>query len=167
MVYKHIEGVKVKSIFSKCNKFRYTLTIKNKLSSGNKTISVIMQNPSEANSEVADKSVQFLEKLIFQKNYTEFKNIKTLIVVNQFAFIQTTDFVGTKEHIGSKNDKYIKKSLNAANIILVAWGSTNSYTERINEINGLIRKSDPQLLLQTKKHPSRGTYIDFVKPYVI
>ena len=70
-----------------------------------------MQNPSVANVEIADKSVQFLEKLIFTKGYSEFRNVKKIIIVNQFAFIKTNDFNGSELHIGQKNDVHILEAI--------------------------------------------------------
>ncbi len=167
MKFNHIEGITAKATFSDCGDYRYMLEITNDSSEGNKSICVIMQNPSKANSEVADKSAQFLEKLIFNKGYTEFNNVKKIIIVNQFAYVQTNDFIGSEEKIGKDNDKHINEAINSSEIILIAWGSSNGYTERKNAINNIISNYSSKKLLQTKAHPSRGTYIDFVEPYII
>ena len=124
-----------------------------------------MQNPSVANSEVADRSAQFLEKLIFLKGYSEFKDVTEIIIVNQFAYVQTNDFNGSSSHIGPENDLYIKKAVESADIVLIAWGASNGYDERKIAINAIISATQNKTLLQTKAHPSRGTYIDFVMPY--
>jgi hypothetical protein len=50
-----------------------------------KTVCVVMQNPSYAGEDVADKSVQFMEKVVFQKGLAEFTDVRRLIVVNQFV----------------------------------------------------------------------------------
>jgi len=92
MVFKHINGVVAEAQFSPCGHYRYRLTIDREDSTGEHVVSVIMQNPSVANSEVADRSDQFLENLIFEKNYEEFKGVKRIIIVNQFALVQTNDF---------------------------------------------------------------------------
>ena len=67
MIYKHIPGVQARAEFSNCKKFRYQLTLENTTRTKGDSLCVIMQNPSVANTEIADKSVQFLEKLIFEK----------------------------------------------------------------------------------------------------
>lgn len=56
-----------------------------------------MQNPSYAGEEVADKSVQFMEKVVFQKGLPEFRDVRRLIVVNQFAYIETNNFEGRSD----------------------------------------------------------------------
>jgi len=95
MQFNHIEDVTAKATFSECGNYRYMLEITNDLSEGNKSVCVIMQNPSKANSEIADKSAQFLEKLIFTKNYAEFKDVKKIAIVNQFSYVQTKKRMGS------------------------------------------------------------------------
>ena len=85
-----------------------------------KTVCAIMQNPSYAGIEHADKSVQVLERVVFEKNLSEFAGIERLIVVNQFAYIQTKDFVGTHAQIGKRNDESIKNAIDASEIVLIA-----------------------------------------------
>lgn len=166
-IYRHIPEVTAKAVFSHCENFRYSLTVQNRDLSAGKTVCVIMQNPSLANQDIADKSAQFLEKLIFQKEYKEFKNVAKIIIVNQFAFIQTNDFKCSDEAIGVDNDSHILKSIEASDIVLIAWGISNKYKKRQAHINSLIKQFPNKTLLQTKKHPSRGTYTDFLKPYNI
>ena len=126
-----------------------------------------MQNPSVANAEIADKSVQFLEKLIFTKGYSEFRNVKKIIIVNQFAFIKTNDFNGSELHIGQKNDAHILEAIREADTVLIAWGRGNRYSERKAVINIMLAQHYGKTLLETKSHPSRGTYINFIQTYSI
>lgn len=129
------------------------------------SVCVIMQNPSCANSTLADKSVQFLEKLIFQKQYSVFKHARTIKIVNQFAYIQTKNFKGSNQFIGTHNFAHVTQAIESSTIILIAWGKTNPYVERQQWTLSLINKYPEKILLQTKSHPSRGTYLDFVLPY--
>ena len=126
-----------------------------------------MQNPSVANNKIADRSVKFLEKLIFTKGYNEFRNVKKIIIVNQFAFIQTTDFKGLESDIGEKNDGHILEAIRESDTVLIAWGRGNSYSERKTAINNMLAEHSGKTLLETNKHPSRGTYTNFVKAYSI
>lgn len=167
MSFSHIEGVSAEAVFSKCGKYRYKLNIENTISSGYKSVCVVMQNPSVADSDIADRSVQFLEKLIFQKEYDEFKDVNKIIIVNQFAYLQTNDFDGSTEHIGSENDNYIREAVKFSDIVLIAWGSSNVYITRKQAVNLIIAEFPNKVLLQTKAHPSRGTYVDFIEPYSI
>lgn len=167
MIFRHIEGVSVDAVFSNCRKYRYKLSIQNDNSSGAETVCAIMQNPSVANAEIADKSVQFLEKLIFTKGYNEFRNVKKIIIVNQFALIQTNDFKGLESDIGEKNDGHILEAIRESDIVLIAWGRGNSYSERKAAINNMLAEHSGKTLLETNKHPSRGTYTNFVKAYSV
>jgi len=164
-IYRHIPEVTAQASLSSCKKFRYRLTINNPALKKGKTVCVVMQNPSVANSDIADKSAQFLEKLIFLKDYSEFKDVKEIIIVNQFAYIQTKDFKGSDKNIGVDNDVHIAQAIKSSDIILIAWGVSNKYRKRQLTINSILNKFSNKVLLQTKKHPSRGTYKDFIKPY--
>lgn len=167
MIYRHIDVVKANAIFSECKSYRYRLDISliNPNESDTKTVCAIMQNPSVANEEIADKSVQFLEKLIFTKNIQQFSNVKKLIVVNQFAFVQTNEFSGQDIHIGTENDSHIREAVSEADIILVAWGSANRYQGRKSTINSMLNIQNGKTILLGKSHPSRASYIGYVSAY--
>lgn len=165
MKFKHLEEVTAVPIFSPCGSFRYQLCLTNTSIEGSKTACVIMQNPSVANAEYADKSVQFLEKLIFQKDYKEFENINKIIIVNQFAYVQTNNFTGEEHHVGAENDTHIKKAIENADIVIVAWGKDNPYQSRKSTINAILSEFPNKPVMQTKKHPSRGTYTNFIESY--
>lgn len=165
MIYRHIPGVKVKALFSECKKFRYQLTIENTTKTKGDSLCVIMQNPSIANTEIADKSVQFLEKLVFEKELKLFSNVNSIIIVNQFARIQTKYFEGKAGDIGPDNDIHIRKAIDLSDIILIAWGKTNPFLKRQQVILRIIPSIKHEKLLMTKKHPSRGTYQNFIVPF--
>lgn len=169
-IYRHIDKVEAHATFSDCKKYRYRLDISlnNKpTDSDTKIVCAVMQNPSVANSEIADKSVQFLEKLIFTKGIPNFSGVRKLIVVNQFAFVQTNDFSGRDEHIGPENNSHISRAISESDIILVAWGSSNAYGTRKTEINVMLKAQSGKSLLQGKSHPSRASYVDYVSAYSI
>jgi hypothetical protein len=169
MIYKHIEQVSAHALFSNCEKYRYRLDIllNEPTDSDTKIVCAVMQNPSVANSEIADKSVQFLEKLIFTKGNANFSGVHKLIVVNQFAFVQTNDFSGQDEHIGPDNDLHIRQAISESDIILVAWGSSNAYDARKAEVNAMLKPTKGKTLLLGKSHPSRVSYVDYVSAYNI
>ncbi|NNE03913.1 MAG: DUF1643 domain-containing protein [Eudoraea sp.] len=165
MVFQHIDHINATAQFSHCASFRYRLTLEHSKRKKGSTVCVIMQNPSVAGNEVADKSVHFLEKLIFEKKYPYFKDVNRVIIVNQFARVQTKDFVGSEEQIGPNNEKYLYDAIKEADIVLIAWGKSNPYIDRQKSIVRSIRNFPEKELLMTKKHPSRGTYKDFILPY--
>ena len=168
--YKHIDGVEVKAEFSKENglHYRYRLQITLKISpAAGKTVCVTMQNPSYAGIDEADKSVQFMEKVVFQRNLAEFEEVQRLIVVNQFARIQTNHFQGLADDIGARNDSAIKSALNESDVIILGWGSGNPFKERKAFVLGLLQKMNGKQLFKTKMHPARGHYDGFIQPFSI
>ena len=167
MRYEHIDGVEVTAQFSSEGELRYRnrleITLKDAAPTG-KTVCAVMQNPSYAGGDVADKSVQFLEKVVFKKSLPEFDGVRRLIVVNQFAYIQTNDFEGLPNQIGELNDAAITSALHESDIVVLAWGSSNRFEERKAFVHGLLGGMKHKTLLQTKMHPSRGRYDGFIQP---
>ena len=168
MRYKHIDDVEVTAQFSLENglHFRYRLEIflKDAAPTG-KTVCVVMQNPSYAGEDMADKSVKFMEKVIFKKGLAEFDGVVRLIVVNQFAFIQTNDFQGLPHEIGVLNDAAIKDALHESDIVILGWGSSNRFEERKAFVLALLGEMKQKTIYKTKMHPSRGRYEEFIQPY--
>ncbi len=166
MTYQHIAGVKVTAKFSEDRKFRYRLEISlENPAHRTKTACVVMQNPSYADEEIADKSVQFMEKVVFQKNLPEFENVCRLIVVNQFAAIQTNGFQGLPHEIGSRNDSAIETALNESDVIILGWGCSNPFKERQAFVINLLRKAKRKQLFKTRTHPARAGYDGFIQPF--
>ncbi len=126
-----------------------------------------MQNPSYAGEDVADKSIQFMEKVVFQKNFPGLHQIKRLIVVNQFARIQTTGFEGSSHDIGSRNNSAIESALEESDVIILAWGSGNRFEERKAFVLREIGKMKGKQFFKTRMHPARGRYDGFIQPFSI
>lgn len=167
--YLHRPNLTIKADFSSESTpvFRYRLeATKEGASNKPRTVCAIMQNPSYASVEVADKSVQVLERVVFEKALKEFDGIERLIIVNQFAFIQTKGFIGADDQVGIKNDTAIAKAVNESEIILIAWGKDNGFKDRQDRILELVRANKKEkILLQTSRHPSRVIYDGFIKKY--
>ena len=123
-----------------------------------------MQNQSYASVDMADKSIQFMEKVVFQKGFPELPPIRRLIVVNQFARIQTAGFMGLPDDIGSKNNATIESTLKESEVVILAWGSGNRFEERKAFVVGLLRQMVGKQLFKTRMHPARGRYADFIQP---
>jgi hypothetical protein len=143
---------------------RLEITLKGAATTG-KTVCAVMQNPSYAGEDVADKSVQFLEKVVFKKALLEFDSVRRLIAVNQFAYIQTNDFEGLPHQIGELNDAAITAALHESDIVVLAWGSSNRFEVRKAFVHGLLGGMKHKTLLQTKMHPSHGRYDGFIQPF--
>ncbi|MGZ0018277.1 DUF1643 domain-containing protein [Nitrosomonas sp. wSCUT-2] len=146
--------------------FRYRLEARKDAASNNpRTVCAVMQNPSYASDEIADRSVQVLERVVFEKGFVEFNGIERLIVVNQFAFIQTKDFIGTDDQIGERNDHAINRAFDESEIVLIAWGKKNGFIRRQKRILDIVRAKKGKTLLQTSRHPSRVIYDGFILPF--
>jgi hypothetical protein len=166
--YLHIAGVIAKAQFATEGGllYRYRLEItKTAAPESPRTVCAVMQNPSYASEDVADKSVQFLEKNVFERQLPEFKNAQRLIVVNQFARVQTIAFVGLPSDIGACNDSAIVAALKESEIIVVAWGSSNRFEQRKQFVIAQIARMPGKQLYKTAMHPSRGRYLGFIQPY--
>ena len=170
MRYLHINDVVVKAEFSTENGvlYRYRLEV-SKLGSpeGSLTVCAVMQNPSYANEEVADKSVQFLEKNIFERGLHEFSGVGRLVVVNQFARVQTNGFMDEDSDIGERNDLAISNAIAESDIVLVAWGAANRFQARKRFVLDLLASQKHKKFYKTRMHPSRGRYDDFILPLEI
>ena len=102
---------------------------------------------------------------MFEKGLKEFRGVGRLIIVNQFAFIQTNGFIGAREQVGARNDAAIDQALEQSEIILIAWGKDNRFVERQNEILEMISRHQGKRLLKTSRHPSRVVYEGFIQEY--
>jgi hypothetical protein len=167
MRHLHIKNVTVKAQFATEGglRYRYRLEItKVGASRSPKTACVVMQNPSYAGEEKADKSVQFMEKNVLALGLPEFEGVERLIVVNQFARVQTNDFVGHLSDIGTKNDKAIEAALVESEIIIIGWGKSNRFEARKEFVMSLLKRMRDKRFYKTKMHPSRGCYSGFIQP---
>ncbi|MDD5711808.1 MAG: DUF1643 domain-containing protein [Smithellaceae bacterium] len=167
MTYRHIAGAVARAWFSRegGRRFRYRLEITcPAIGPPGKTACVIMQNPSYANDEIADRSVQFMEKAVFGGARPEFAGVGRLIVVNLFALVQTKDFQGKEEDVGLENDSAITKALKESEIVILAWGKAHRFPRREARVMEILAEMPDKLLFLTKAHPSRGTGTDFIQP---
>lgn len=165
-MYRHIDGVSVAANFSSNGVFRYRMEISKDIRTrAELSACVVMQNPSCACVAFADKSVQFMEKVVFEKGLAEFYGVSRLIVVNQFARIQTNGFRGLPDEVGPQNDAAIREALEESDIVIIGWGSSNRFEERKTYVLGLLQDMPHKLVLKTRMHPSRGRYDGFIQPF--
>jgi hypothetical protein len=156
----NLPEVEVFTKFSDDRKHRYLMEILMK-DEGTRIVCAVMQNPSYACKEIADKSINFLEQLIFTKGRPEFKNVGKLVIVNQFSYIQTTKFKGGTDKLDEKTNFYIHIGISQADIILLAWGPNNKYKDRSDDIKSYIDFTKQEVYF-TKTHPSHGKYDELI-----
>lgn len=121
-----------------------------------------MQNPSVADANEADATIKKLETVVFEKNHPDLLTIGKLIVVNLFARIQTTDFIGLTEEIGSRNDRVLEESIRESDLILIGWGASCTFNNRQQLVWNLIKQTPGKRVFIAKKHPGYCDYDDFM-----
>jgi len=97
-----------------------------------------------ANVDIADKSAQILDKLVFMQGLPPFAGARRLIIVNQLALIQTKTFSGMGLHVGSEIDKHIEQAIAEVDVIRVAWGTSNLRISRKQAIDRMLKKTTQQ-----------------------
>ncbi|MEQ8211787.1 MAG: DUF1643 domain-containing protein [Lacipirellulaceae bacterium] len=161
-VYYHRSDLSVDVVAETVKGVRYRYLLDVKLRSQPKgsgeTACIVMQNPSEANQEKADKSVKFLENYFFEKRFPRFSAVSRLLIVNQFARVKTNNFQGKPSDIGAENDKYIQKAISKSDLAIIAWGSSNTYCDRQVAIKAFLKKRAGLRCYQTTKHPRCGEH---------
>lgn len=141
--------------------YRYLLTVslRNK---GNKRVLVIMKNPSRANKEVSDLTVNRVLKFCYREGYSEV-NIMNLYSYyspnpNKIAELYTNGQVNIA--IGKENDTIMKNLLPEVQEIIVAWGGdtfgyTDEYKSRIEQVINIIKG---RKLYYVQENNGRGWY---------
>ncbi len=165
----HFEKVDVKRInafFSEDEKYRYTLSIPfYDEQARTKTIAVILKNPSSADAFRADKTVQNVEKVI----YNAFSDVSKVEILNLFALrgtypkeIMDAYTLGINI-IGDSNDAAFENILCKSDYIVVAWGGASPirsslYDVRIGEVLNKIKNSKPCKRVFRKKEKGSEIY---------
>lgn len=154
---KHHHTVNINSIdanFSSCDTYRYTLVFDyQSIESENRTkkLTIILKNPSSANEQKADQTINRVQQYIFE----HFKDVKTVTILNLFAF-RATDASDVEKNrlqsnleyvIGEFNDQYILDNINKCEYIIFAWGGKSAinkkaYDERIDNLMNLLKQCD-------------------------
>ncbi|ENK0837966.1 DUF1643 domain-containing protein [Clostridium botulinum] len=132
-------------------KRRFILEIKLKNREGNKSAVVIMMNPSQADYEKSDRTVNRLLKYI----HIQLPNIAKVKILNLYAVYKTNpedvqniinksnyEYVcGNIRQYGKTNNQYISEEINGGNIVIIAWGKGEipKYNKRIVEVMNLLK----------------------------
>ena len=172
--YKTIDEFSIEAAFSSDKKYRYLLSMKyaNTLldSERDKSIAVIMKNPSAADEKKADATIRKVETFV----YNRFLDVRQLHILNIFAFRATEpadlnqafDVGDAMEVIGTENDRIIRNTLAEMDYIILAWGNTSGidktmYEERIYRVKMMMEEVSRHKIFtitgRTKtKHPLHG-----------
>ena len=168
----HFQNVDINSItalFSSDKKYRYTLQMEYLPDlmdeQRNKTLTVILKNPSSADERRSDSTIRKVETYVWQK----FPDVKTLNIYNIFAF-RATDAIelqqlmqkgGLSEGVGEENDNSLTKLLQRSDYLICAWGGPSGinkdfYFSRIVRVKEIIGKdfSGPVYRVRGRKETS-------------
>lgn len=172
--YEHVETESIRAIFSKEFTHRYTLEMKfsGDLYSGkrNKSIVVILKNPSSADEKKADSTIRKVETYV----YKNFPDVVCLSILNIFS-IRGTDpedvnkiieEKGFDYTVGSDNNHYFSETINNSDYIICAWGGNSginieNYLRRIAEVIKILKKTENKSIYrvcgkQATKQPLHG-----------
>ena len=132
-------------------KRRFLLEIKLKNKENENSVAVIMMNPSEADEEKSDRTINKVVKYVFNNDKT--KGYGRILIMNLFVAYKTkpegvnkliakSDFdyvVGNKDSIISNNE-YILNATKESELTIIAWGkgSITRYRERSNAVLKLL-----------------------------
>jgi len=168
--YNHLDGLYVAPPFFVDNRtFRYKIEIykPREIEGLGETLCVILQNPSYADETRADKSINIIEKVVFEKDYKVFDKVDHIVIVNQFAYVQTKNFYGDEGKIGVLNDYILEREIKNADIILIGWGLDNHYSDRKKTIKKIIfdNQNKNKKIYITSMHPCVVKYDDYISEY--
>lgn len=152
----HFDAVDLSSIkaaFSDDKKYRYLLSLKYSDSlmdvDRDKSIAVILKNPSSADEQKADATIRKVETFVYHR----FPDVRWIHILNIFAFRATepgdlndTFTAGDAEEvIGLENDSTIEKLAEESDYLILAWGNSSGinrklYEDRISRVKELLKE---------------------------
>jgi len=164
--FEKVDVENIKALFSDDQKYRYTLSIPfYKEQERTKTVTVILKNPSSADAQRADKTVQNVEKVI----YKAFGDASKVEILNLFALrgtypkeIMEAYTLGVNI-VGDNNDAAFEEVLHESDYIVVAWGGASPirsslYDARIGEVLNRMKRIEPFKKVFRKKEKGSQLY---------
>ena len=113
--------------FSRCKTYRYSLT---RHWGGGSTLLVVGLNPSIADAQIDDPTVR--RCIGFAKSW----GFSNLVIANLFAYRSTDPnlLVEVDDPIGPMNDRSLRKLVDLADLLLVAWGTRGEMLNRDQQV---------------------------------
>lgn len=140
MKVKHQNGnIKNEAIFSECESHRYVLrkvfnSDKKELNKGK--LIFFLLNPSFADELLVDKANRIASNIAINKKFNE------LVILNLFSVITSNSdcpLEKLSKNKFSENNYFIKKELESAAQIIIAWGTKNKYKRRKKCVRDIIK----------------------------
>ena len=166
---EHVDIARIGACFSRCREFRYWLKIPYKRTCRRcEVVSVILKNPSSADTCMADRTVRKVEEYI----HRAFPSAAILTVLNLFAYRATKPKCvdkrvrhGLQCAVGNVNDGAIRFWLQESDHIVVAWGAASGivrsgYDERVRQVAEILYPYRGKVWrvgeLSEQEHPLHG-----------
>ena len=149
--YSEVDIESIRADFSPDRQHRFTLMMEysNNLMNNvrNRTVTVILKNPSAADQKRSDSTIRKVETSVWQ----HFTDAKFLKILNIFGF-RATDAkevngkiseAGAEAVNGSENDRFFQEILQKSDYVICAWGGPSgidgkAYASRISDVKSLI-----------------------------
>jgi hypothetical protein len=122
------------AIFSPCRRYRYALW--RTWDKSKSSVLFIGLNPSTADETIDDPT---LTRCI---NYAKDWGYGGVCIANVFAYRATKpkDLFARKRIIGKKNDHWLLKLANDADLVVAAWGNHGQYKNRASHVKSMLKK---------------------------
>jgi len=149
--FELVDLTSVEAAFSGDRRYRYSLSMRytdTLMDSGrDKSVAVIMKNPSAADAARADATIRKVETFVYHR----FPEVRWLHILNIFAFRATEPGdlnrvyreEGAMQVVGADNDHVIGKMATASDYVILAWGNNSGidpvlYDERVYRVKQLL-----------------------------
>ncbi len=141
-----------KARFSRCRQYRYSL--ERTWRSGSGSVVFIGLNPSTADHKCDDPTIR--RCVGFAKNW----GYQSMAIVNLFAFRATQPELlkQAPDPVGPRNDFWIQKLVNDADLAVACWGNHGKFLERDSAVQARLPKL--HCISQNSSHqPSHPLYL--------
>jgi hypothetical protein len=164
--FHRVDVDKIEALFSDDFKYRYRLSVPfQDETARTKVLTVILKNPSSADAMKADKTVQNVEKVI----YNTFRDVAKIEVLNLFALRGThpkdvmQTYMAGIDIVGKDNDSAFKQALASSDYIVIAWGGASPirsslYDARIDDVMNMIDRQKFINMIFRKKEKGSTKY---------
>jgi hypothetical protein len=149
-----IEPMERNAVFDTSGRYRYSLT--RRWAHGGQRAAFVLLNPSTADAARDDPTIRRCISFARSWRYNE------LEVVNLFAFRATLprDLRQARNPVGPDNDAFLLRAVDAAHLVLLAWGIHGTLAGRAAQALALMKGRDLRCLGETRDgHPRHVLYL--------
>ena len=127
------------ALFSPDRKYRYVL--RRRVGFGDRSVLVVMLNPSTADHERNDNTVRRV--IGFVNGY----GFSLLTVCNAFALKSTDpkELYRAIDPVGPDNDEHLEREARSAEVVIAGWGNHGALFGRSMIVRTLLRRVKPQI----------------------